>query len=81
MIPTGLFVEVNNEHESAIAKFLPFHSAHEGLAIIQEEYEELKTEVFRNQSRRDMTSMRKEALQLATMALRFIMDICDKEDK
>ena len=75
-LPTSLLNEVDSEHDFAIGEFQPFHSAHEGFAIIQEEFEELKTEVFVNQKRRSTPKMRKEALQLATMALRFIVDIC-----
>lgn len=78
-IPTGLLNELDNEHSSAIEHFPPFYSAHEGLAIIQEEYEELKEEVFKKQGKRSVHKMRKEALQVATMALRFIMDICQED--
>ena len=74
-IPAGLIYELNAEHEAAISHFPAFASAHEGLAIIQEEFEELKAEVFKNQSQRSNTKMHKEALQLATMALRFIIDV------
>jgi len=57
----------------------PFHSAHEGLAIIWEEFEELKREVFKKQSQYDLALMRKEAIQVGAMALRFIYDVCDEE--
>ena len=77
-IPTSLLNEVDEEHDFAIAKFPPFYSAHEGLAIIQEEFEELKQEVFVRQTQRSNTKMRKEAIQVATMALRFVIDICSK---
>lgn len=74
-----LLNELNNEHDYAIRVFPTFHSAHEGLAIIEEEFDELKKEVFVNQEKRDISQMRKEALQLAAMSLRFILDICDSD--
>jgi len=79
-IATSLLNEVDNEHDFAIAHFPPFASAHEGLAIIQEEFEELKREVFINQAKRDNIKMRKEAIQVATMALRFVIDVCPNDN-
>jgi len=81
MIPQELISEVIEEHEFAISNFPPFRSPHEGYAIILEEVEELKGEIFKHQKIRDVIKMRKEALQVATMAIRFIIDICDKKDK
>jgi hypothetical protein len=73
----------------------PMHSHHEGYAVILEELDELwevckmnthprgsqlhqgmTVEMLRKQKR---AAMRKEALQVAAMAIRFIEDICDKE--
>ena len=67
--------ELVNEAVEAARKFEPFNSAHEGLAVIWEEFEELKAEVFKNQSAYDMKAMRKEAVQLGAMALRFLYDV------
>lgn len=65
---------VLTEYKEATREFGAFKSAHEGLAIIQEEFEELKAEVFhRDESRADM---RHEAKQLAAMTIRFLVDIC-----
>jgi len=50
-----------------------FTSAHEGLAVILEEFAELQDEVFKRE--RDVERLRKEACQLSAMAMRFIVDI------
>lgn len=55
----------------------PFYSAHEGWAVLHEEVDELWDEVKRNGSTRSLMAMRKEAIQIAAMAVRFIEDICD----
>lgn len=72
--------ELATECKRAGELFPVFNSAHEGLAIILEEYDELKVEIFKKQSDYDMVKMRKEAIHLGAMALRFIYDICDKEN-
>lgn len=55
------------------------NSAHEGYGVMLEEFEELKAHVFTNQKRRDLDAMRKEAIQVAAMAMRFAADICNEE--
>ena len=69
--------ECDNELARATALHRPMHSAHEGYAVILEELDELKAEVWRKQS--DKAAMRKEAIQIAAMAMRFVRDVCDKE--
>ena len=49
-----------------------FNSPHEGYAVILEELDELKAEVWKNRRSRDYKAMRKEALQVATMGVKFI---------
>lgn len=73
-----LIIDLQDEYGYATYNFGKFHSAHEGLAVIEEEFEELKREVFKKQKERDGGKMMKEALQLATMAIRFMVDICHK---
>lgn len=54
-----------------------FNSAHEGYAVILEELDELKAEVWKKRSVRDIDLMRTEALQVAAMAIRFALEICE----
>ena len=70
--------ELEDEYTRAAATFPPFNSAHEGFAILAEEVDELWGHVKVNQKRRDLAAMRKEALQVAAMALRFALDVCDE---
>lgn len=52
-------------------------SAHEAYGKLAEEFRELETWVFTKEKNRDAPAMRKEAIQVAAMALRFVTDICD----
>lgn len=61
----------------AAEKWPPMNSAHEGFAVLAEEVDELWDHVRTNQSKRDIAAMRKEAIQVAAMAIRFVNDICD----
>ncbi len=89
-------LDVTREYAQATEKFpVPFHSAHEGLAVIEEEFIELRDEVFRNplknfkncsQGFKDRRiaihkrDMRKEAIQLAAMALKFLTQVVPDAD-
>ncbi len=72
-----LNIDIAKEYDYAVSIFPSFHSAHEGYAVILEELDELKTEVFKKKEKRDYTLMRKEAIQVAAMAIRFIRDVVD----
>ena len=49
----------------------PFNSLHEGMAVLWEEFEELKVEVFRgNTEPRNPRAIRAEAIQVAAVALK-----------
>ncbi len=72
-----ILVEVHNEVRVASEQYPPFNSAHEGYAVLLEEVEELKAHVFTNQKHRELDAMRKEAIQVAAMAVRFVANISD----
>jgi hypothetical protein len=67
--------DIRNELDSAMGKWPPFNSAHEGIAVVLEEFEELWEHVKVNQNKRDIDAMRKEAIQLAAMAARFAIEV------
>ncbi len=71
--------EVVAELERATALHGPMSSPHEGYAVLQEEVNELWEEVKANI--RDDDTMRAEAIQVAAMAIRFILDCCTDEEE
>lgn len=68
-----------SELNNARANWPAFNSAHEGFAVLKEEVDELWDHVKTNQKRRDLAAMRKEAIQVAAMALRFATECCGEE--
>lgn len=69
-----------DEVASAISKFpRPFYNAHEGWALLFEEVDELWDQVKIKQGTRDVAKMRKEAIQVAAMAIRFAAEVCGEE--
>lgn len=73
---TAAFGELAAELQRARAKFPAFNSGHEGWAIIKEELDELWTEVRSNQATAGRNDrMTKEAIQVAAMAIRFVIDM------
>ncbi len=72
--------EIYEEYLRASGRYDPFHSAHEGYAVILEELDELKAEVFKKFQVRNTVRMREEAIQVAAMAVRFVKDICDEAE-
>lgn len=81
--------EVGAELEKARATHAPMNGHHEGYAVILEELDELwevcKMNTHKIASEGGITPLakkmmlRKEALQVAAMAVRFIEDVCDKD--
>lgn len=70
---------VANELEEATEKYGAFASGHEGYAIIKEELEELWEEVKNHQKDGITEPLTDEGIQVAAMALRFLMDVCSEE--
>lgn len=68
------------EHEAARGRDIwgAHHSAHEAFCVLHEEFDELKAHVWTRQDKRDLKAMRKEAIQVAAMALRFATEVCDE---
>jgi hypothetical protein len=70
------WVAVSDELQRAERDYPAFNSAHEGFAVILEEVDELKAEVWKSPKNRNMAAMEREAVQVAAMALRFLRDVC-----
>lgn len=62
-------------------KFPALASAHEGYAVIKEEFDELWDIIKQKQTERDYAAMRKETIQLGAMVLGFLMEIVDVENR
>lgn len=67
------------EGYTAMQNWPAFNSAHEGFAVLKEEVDELWEHVKTNQKKRDIQAMRKEAIQVAAMALRFATEVCNEK--
>lgn len=67
--------DVRQELLAAMVRFAPMHSPHEGIAVIEEEYIELRKHVHENTGRGP--GARAEAIQLAAMAIRYVADLYD----
>ena len=77
----GIVAEVLAELEAARTTFAPMNSAHEGYAILREEVDELWDEVKCHPATSGRTRrMRAEAIQVAAMAIRFVLDVCDESE-
>jgi hypothetical protein len=71
--------EVRLELVAAYDNFNDFRSAHEGVGIIEEEFLELREAAY--WPHKDNTGDEEtEARQLAAMAVRYMVDVCFKED-
>jgi len=66
-----VLAQVKDEYRKARQKHNPMNSAHEGYAVILEELEELWDAVKAN----DNGYARKEAVQVAAMAVAFMLEV------
>jgi hypothetical protein len=71
------FELVKQELIKAETKNGPFHSAHEGWAVLYEEVDELWEEVRKKKKNRVSAEMAAECVQIAASAIRFALDVCE----
>ena len=71
--------QIKQEVKAAQNNWPPMNSAHEAYAVLAEEVDELWDHVKTNQKKRDIEAMRKEAIQVAAMALRFALEVCNEK--
>ena len=71
--PPDLLAAVAAELARARSQHAPLHSAHEAYAVILEELDEVKAEVWSKVI--DRAKLRKELIQLAAMAVRALEDL------
>lgn len=69
-----LMEEIKVELVKSMTKHAPMHSPHEGSSVIREELEELWEHVMADTGR--TPEARKEAMQLAAMGMRYVLDLC-----
>jgi len=80
MTPGRAMNEILREYHKASLSNGPFHSVHEGYAVMLEEMDELWDEVKKKKVKRSTRLMALEAKQIGAMALRFMVDMCKEED-
>lgn len=71
----SLFLKlVEQEYTNACAQHPPLHSLHEAYAVLLEEVEEFKMQVWQQQSARNPHEIKMELVQIAAMAMRTVLD-------
>ena len=78
-ITDRIFDDVREELFAAMKGNTPMASLHEGYAVLLEEVDELKAEVWKNPRKHPerREKARKEAIQVAAMAIRLIYDVLE----
>jgi hypothetical protein len=72
----AVILSVARELRDARREHRALHSAHEGYAVILEELDELWSEVMKKRQLRSRALMAREAIQIAAMGARFLLEIC-----
>jgi hypothetical protein len=72
--------EVRAELTAAYENFPDFRSAHEGVAIVDEEMREFRDAAYWPHKQKHIDAEETEARHLAAMAVRYLVDVCYKED-
>ncbi len=68
---------ISSGYDHAVRKYpVRFHSLHEGYAIILEELDELRAEIWKRSDKREQRRLVEEAQQVGAMALRFLIECC-----
>ena len=81
MRTVDFFNLVWSEYKDARKKYASFHSTHEGIAVIQEEVDELWDMVKRNKEVKIQPEMVKECIQIAAMSFAFMKDLGGIDDE
>ena len=76
MIKAGVITEVFDELDRSDHKYGPMAEEREGLHTLKCEVAELEREVMK--AKDDPEAMRKEAIQVAAMGLKFLRDCCNE---
>jgi len=71
---------IQHEYNRATIHFPRFHSYHEGYAVILEEMDELWLEVKKRSVIQNKRILKEEAVQVAAMALRFLVDLISNDE-
>jgi len=79
-LPLCAFIAVN-ECTAELSRAMGIHGTmrgmHEGYAVILEELDELWDEIKKRKP--NMQEVRKEAIQVAAMAMRFVAEVCGEQ--
>lgn len=78
LIRRTVLTAVDRELARAQRKFSAFNSAHEGYAVLLEEVDELWAEIKAQDA--DPSRLRDEAIQVAAMAVRFVLDVAPPQE-
>lgn len=78
-MPKKIFAQIQQEIDNSRSRHGEFTGSHEGYAVLLEEVDELWSEIKKRE--RNFNTMEKECIQIAAMAIKFIEDVCHKENR